>query len=319
MKPSHTFGLVLLAVAATVAIEESRMAQLRSRLDSLEASASKAAASSGSPASGSTVATDSEPQPSRVRERPDAKPDATAKKAEEDDDSEDLSKTVRKMWENPAGRSMMNQGVKMAVAMMYGDFIEGLELSKEETEYFRNLLGQEMADQQEIGIKMMSASPEEQTKLAEEISKRAKDNEEEIKKFLNNEEDYKKFQAYKDRLPERQQLDGLRATMASKQVSLDPASEEKLVEAMHRARTQPNVVDYSGAKGFEELSKGNAVEAFEENWARQQENLKKEVSGVLDEKQMEAFTEYQQQMKEFQLMGIKMVAGKKGQDGDSEE
>ncbi|QJE96210.1 hypothetical protein [Luteolibacter luteus] len=318
MKPSHTFGLVLLAIAATVAIEESRMAQLRAHLDRVEASIAKtpAGGKAEAPATASLTADD---QPTRVRERPDAKPDATAKKAGEDDGSEDLSKTVRKMWENPAGRSMMNQGVKMAVAMMYGDFIDGLELSKEETEYFRNLLGQEMADQQEIGMKMMSASPEEQAKLAEEISKRAKDNEEEIKKFLNSEEDYKKFQAYKDRLPERQQLDGLRATMASKQVALDPADEEKLVEAMHRARTQPNVVDYSGAKGFEEISKGNAVEAFEQNWTRQQENLKKEVSGVLNEKQMEAFTEYQEQMKEFQLMGIKMVAGKKGQADEAED
>jgi len=309
MKSSHTFGLVLLAVLATVAIEESRMAQLRSRLENVEAPATKTpAAGSGDTTASTPTAPGAEAQPSRVRERPEAKPDATAKEGE---DSEDFSRTVRKMWENPAGKSMMNQGVKMAVAMMYGDFIDGLELTKEETEYFRNLLGKEMSDQQELGMKMMGASPEEQTKLAEEISKRTKENEESIKAFLNNEEDYKKFQTFKDRLPERQQLDGLRASMASKEVPLDAAGEEKLVEAMYRARTQPNVVDYSGAKGFEQLSKGNAVEAFEQNWARQQENLKKEVGGVLNEKQMQAFTEYQEQMKEFQMMGIKMMSGNK--------
>jgi hypothetical protein len=315
MKPSHTFGLVLLAVLATVGIEESRMAQLRSRLENVEASAAKAPQDSSGAAANSPTALSQETQPTRVRERPDAKPEATAKAAEEE--SGDFSKTVRKMWENPAGKSMMNQGVKMAVAMMYGDFIDGMELTKEETEYFRNLLGKEMSDQQEIGMKMMGASPEEQTKLAEEITKRAEESEEAIKAFLNSEEDYKKFQTFKERLPERQQLDGLRSMMASKEVPLDGAGEEKLVEAMHKARTQPNVVDYNGPKAFEELSKGNAVEAFEQNWARQQENLKKEVSGVLNEKQMQAFVEYQEQMKEFQLMGIKMMAGK--QDKDAEE
>ena len=307
MKPSHTFGLVLLAVLATVAIEESRMAQLRSRMESVEAGAAKTAAGTG----GSPAAVPAAPDtgtPTRVRERPASKPDVTA---ETEDDSDDLSRTVRKMWENPAGKSMMNQGAKMAVAMMYGDFIDELGLTKEEGEYFRNLLGKEISDQQEIGMKMMGASGEEQAKLAEELAKRAKENEEAIKSFLNNEEDHKRFQAFKERLPERQQLDGLRAAMASKEVPLDPASEERLVEAMHRARTRPDVVDYSGVKGFQELSKGNAVEAFEQNWARQQENLKKEVSGVLNEKQLQGFVEYQTQMKEFQLMGIKMMSGKK--------
>ena len=124
MKPSHTFGLVLLAIAATVAIEESRMAKLRSHLESVEASIAKTPAPGSKAEAISPASLTADAQSTRVRERPEAKPDATAQKAEEDDGSEDLSKTVRKMWENPAGRSMMNQGVKMAVAMMYGDFIE---------------------------------------------------------------------------------------------------------------------------------------------------------------------------------------------------
>jgi hypothetical protein len=205
----------------------------------------------------------------------------------------------------------MNQGVKMAVAMMYGDFIDGMDLTKEEAEYFKTLLGKEMADQQEIGMKMMGASAEERTQLAGEITKRAKENEEAIKAFLNNEEDYKKFETFKERLPERQQLDGIRSLMASQEVPLDAASEEKLVEAMHRARTQPNTADFSGPDAFSEMAKGNAVERFEESWTRQQETLRKEVSGVLNEKQMKAFGDYQVQMKEFQLMGIKMMSGKK--------
>ena len=298
----------MLAVLATVAIEESRLASLRSRLEKVEESVAKSplpAAASATPASSGA----SEAQSARVRERPIEKP-GDAKVAEADEAGE-FGKTVRKMWENPAGKSMMNQGMKMAVAMMYGDFIDGLDLSKEEAEYFRNLLGKEMTDQQEIGMKMMGASKEERTKLAEEITKRAKENEEAVKAFLNSEEDYKKFQAYKERLPERQQLDGIRAAMAAQQTPLDAATEEKLMDAMHKARTQPNMVDYNGPKGFEEIAKGDAAAAFEQNWTRQQENLKKEVSGILDEKQMEAFTEYQKQMKEFQLMGIKMLDGSK--------
>ena len=211
---------------------------------------------------------------------------------------------------------MMNQGVKMAVAMMYGDFIDGLGLSKEEADYFRELLGKDMTDQQEIGMKMMGASQEERMELASEIAKRAKENEEAVKTFLNSEEDYNKFQAFKDQLPERQQLDGIRTHLASQQAPLDPAAEEKLVEAMQRARKQANATNFSGPEGFEELAKGDAVARFEQDWARQQEIVKKEVGSVLDEKQMKAFFEYQEQMKEFQLMGLKMISGQKEEAGE---
>ena len=310
MKPSHCFVIVVLAVLATAAIEESRMASLRARLEQIgTTAATKAPAAASDPLAGSSQAAPAAP-PTRVRERP-TEP-AEAGEAEEST-SADFAKTVRKMWDNPAGKSMMNQGVKMAVAMMYGDFIDDLGLSKEEADYIRDLLGKGLIDQQEVGMKMMGASPEERTKLAQEIDKRSKENEEAIKAFLNNEEDYRKFTTYKDRLPERQQLDGLRSLMASQQVPLDAASEEKLVEAMHRARTQSGTSDFNGPKGFEEIAKGDVVERFEQDWGRQQEILRKEAGGILDEKEMKAFIEYQEQMKEFQLMGLKMISGKQGQ------
>ena len=82
---------------------------------------------------------------------------------------------------------------------------------------------------------------------------------------------------------------------------------------MHRARTQSGTSDFNGPKGFEEIAKGDVVERFEQDWGRQQEVLRKEAGGILDEKQMKAFIEYQEQMKEFQLMGLKMISGKQGQ------
>ncbi len=312
MKPPAVFGLVLVAVLATVAIEESRIASLRARLE--QAEPVKSAAAVPGPAASPAASAPEPSRPTRAGERPAAP--ASGAKAAEGDEPGDFARTVRKMWDNPAGKSMMNQGVKMAVAMMYGDFIDGLGLSKEEADYFRELLGKDMTDQQEIGMKMMGASQEERMELASEIAKRAKENEEAVKTFLNSEEDYNKFQAFKDQLPERQQLDGIRTHLASQQAPLDPAAEEKLVEAMQRARKQANATNFSGPEGFEELAKGDAVARFEQDWARQQEIVKKEVGSVLDEKQMKAFFEYQEQMKEFQLMGLKMISGQKEEAGE---
>src|SRR5690606_20030867 len=125
--------------------------------------------------------------------------------------------------------------------------------------------------------------------------------------FLNCEEDYARYQSYKERLPERQQLEGLRSAMASNEVPLDETTEEQLVDAMYRAGTQPQVTDFNGAAGMEALARGNMVEEFQKSWELQQEALRIELNAILDEKQREAFFEHQEQMKEFQLMSIKMA------------
>jgi uncharacterized protein with von Willebrand factor type A (vWA) domain len=60
------------------------------------------------------------------------------------------------------------------------DFIDGLNLSKEEGEYFKNLLGKEMSDQQAIGMKLMGSAKEERKALGEEMTNLAADSEAEI-------------------------------------------------------------------------------------------------------------------------------------------
>jgi hypothetical protein len=302
IKTTHAIALVAASVLITVAIEESRIASMRAGAgneNKTTAAPAKADDTADSETSGENTA------PARTKSRPEMKPAPLGKAT--DSDEESLAKSVRKMWDNPAGKSMMKQGVKMAVAMMYQDFIDGLELTKEETDYFKNLLGREMADQQELGMKMMGATAEERKSLAEEITKRSKDNEEEIKKFLNSDEDFKKYNDYKNHLPERQQLDGIRTAMSGKGLPLDAETETRLVDAMYRARTESEAPDLTGPAGMDELAKGNIVETYEKSWAIQQEALRAETSKILSEAQIGAFYEYQQQAKEMQLMGLKMT------------
>ncbi|HEY1122756.1 MAG TPA: hypothetical protein VGE67_14190, partial [Haloferula sp.] len=304
MKPLPTFGIVAAAIALTVAIEESRISDLRQQLTESaknvaalqsialkDASAAPAIANTPSPAA-PTKASD---RPAKSAPVADEKPDI---------DEEGLGKTVRKMWDNPAGKAMMNQGVKVAVAMMYEDFIESMNLSKEEKDYFKNLLGQGMADQQEIGMKMMNATPEERTALAKEIEERKKANDEAIKAFLNSEEDSKRFTDYQNRLPERQQLEGVRATFAAKNATMDADTEAKLVEAMYNVRTTSKGTDFSGPDAWSKMADGGLVKNFEQNWDNQEQTLMKEADTILDDTQLAAFKEYRQQLKEMQLMSM---------------
>lgn len=306
MKTSHAAALVVASVLITIAVEESRISSLRAKLESALNSSTPSVKAAKPAAPQAEAGTDSAPVRTKSQERPETarvEPKPADSKPVEDE----LTSTVRKMWDNPAGKSMMNQGVKMAVSMMYQDFIDGMGFSKEETDYFKNLLGKEMAGQQEIGMKLMSATPEERAALMEEQRKLIQQNDEDIKKFLNNDEDYKKYTDFKNHLPEHQQLEGIRATMSGKGVPLDAETEQRLVDAMYKARTTAGAPDLSGAEGLEALSAGNITETFEKTWASQQETLNKEVSGFLSPEQMTAFSDYQKQLKEMQLMGLKMA------------
>lgn len=299
MKTSHAIGLAAAAVMITVAIEESRIAALRS--------GGKPGETILTSRPMSTLAGSSSPmdEPVRAKKRAELKPAAPDKAPAAMEES--FARTARKMWENPAGKSMMNQGVKVAVAMLYEDFIDGLDLSEEEEDYFKTLLGKEISGQQELGMKMISATPGEREALAEEMAERGKTTEEEIKTFLNNGEDYRKLTDYKSRMPERQQLDGIRMAMETKGAPLDADTETRLLDAMHKVRTETKAPDLSGPGAMSDLANGNLVAEYEQSWRRQQDALHLETATILSPAQLEAFQEYQNQVKEMQLMSLKMA------------
>jgi hypothetical protein len=304
MKTLHAAGLVVAAVAITLAIEESRIAALRGI----------AAPVASSPAEPATA------KSAKPRRSQPADPGTAATKSAERSlpatgGDESFGKTVRKMWENPAGKAMMNQGVKMAVALMYEDFIGSLGLTAEENDYLKTLLGKDIADQQELGLTMMSATPEERAALAKEIEARAKENKESIKTFLNSDEDFTRFTDYQNRLPERQQLDGIRAAFAAKQTPLDDATEARLVEAMYQARTTADAPNLTGPDAFTKMADGGLVKTFEQGWEAQEKTLMKEAGDILEPAQLVAFKEYRQQLKEMQLMSMKMAEKMMSGDG----
>lgn len=302
MKTSHAVGLAAACVLVTVAIEETRISSLR---QSVKTEYTGSAIASKTPATADAVSTAGAEAPAKTKSRSETGPASPAKPAEAPDES--FANTARKMFDNPAGKSILSQQAKMMVNMTYQDLVDDMGLSKEEEDYFKTLLGKEITDQQELGLKMLSASPEERKTLSADMEKRAADTKEEVKKFLNSEEDYKKFTDYKERLPEKQQLAGIQATMSGAGVSMDADTEANLLDAMYRARTETKGPDFSGPGAMEEFAKGNITETFEKSWQAQQDALRNEAGKFLNEAQMKAFQDYQKQMKEMQLMGLKMA------------
>ncbi|MBN8457135.1 MAG: hypothetical protein J0M04_04765 [Verrucomicrobia bacterium] len=300
MKTPYAIGAVVTAVLITVLIEESRISKIRHE-GQPQATPTATAANTGTQSGDKSGPEPRETPANRTNKKPSPAPKPP------ETDTATLAKTARKMWDSPAGRSMMNQGVKIAVTMMYDDFIKGLDLTKEEAEYFGNLLGNEMSRQQEIGMKLMGASAEERKTLTDEMKRVTEETDAAIRKFLNDDEDYNSFTAYKDRLPERQQISGIRATMESKGAPLDAATETRLVEAMFKARTETAAPDLSGPGALEEMAKGTLTETFERTWQAQQDTLRTQTTEFLTQAQQAAFEEYQKSMKEMQLMSLKLA------------
>lgn len=300
MRNSYTICLVVTAVLITVAVEEFRFSSMSKR-DQVTKSTALTEPSSVAPAKIGEVAE------AAIRTKSQVRPEATAAKTDTEPAKDSFAQTARKMWDNPAGKSMMSQGIKIAVAMQYDDFIDKLHLSKEESDYFKNLLAKEAADQQELGMKLLGATESERKDLAEEISKRGVDSQAEIKKFLNSGDDYQAFTDYKNHLPERQQLEGIRNMMATNGSPLAADAEDKLLDAMYQARTNTKGPDLSGPGAIETMMEGNITEVFEKSWDAQQETLRGSAGKILNREQLKAFEDYQKQAKEMQMMALKMA------------
>jgi hypothetical protein len=318
---SGTWAVMLVAaIAIVVGIEEWRISGLRGEIAKLSEQETAEPGARGTarhmPAGDSLAA-----KPSRSGRAPDAADDDdTPAPPDRDDGEESLNKTLRKMVDNPATKAMMNQGVKAMAGMWFKDLVKEFDLNDEEEDYFINLVAGGFAEQQTIGLKMMDTKTDEERKaLKEEIETAKRETKESIKEFLNNEEDWQAYQDYEDRLPERQQLDGLRATMAQAGQPLSPEQEGQVVEAMYRARKSgTDSIDWEGSGGMEAMASGNAVELFERDWEANRKKTVDEVSTVLEGEQLDAFGNYLEQAKEMQLMGIRMAENMFSAAGDDD-
>lgn len=294
-------GLVLVVLV----VEEWRLGRLQSRLADLERKlATEEVPGPGATSRHMTPSVPGESASRTERSTRDKRPEPAR-----ESEAGDLGGTLRKMAENPVSRAMMNQGMKAMASMWYSDLVEGFGLSDEEKDYFLDLVAGGMSGQQQIGMKMMSAKDEAARKaLIEEMEQVKEDSKAAVAEFLNNEEDMEIFEAFEDRLPERQQLEGLRAAMDAAEAPLTSEQEGQVVEAMYEARTSmDDMTNWQGPEAMDVLASGNAEGKFEEEWGTSAATVAAKVDGILDRRQMEAFRGYQEQMKEMQLMGIRMA------------
>lgn len=292
MKSRFAIGLVVVLVLIAVVVVVSRMSAPEPET---QQAGGKGSVAADGPESG----------PARTKSRAELNPDSP--ETPEAADEEPPATSGRKMWDQPADDAEIHQAVQTVVKLLYTDLIKGLNLNEEEAGFFKTLLGKGYTKTQELGFKMREASEEERQALVEEMTRSEEANDKAIREFLNNDEDFQRYTDYKDRLPERQQIGRIRATMSSSKVPLDDETADRLMEAMHRVRKDSSGPDFYGPDAIEEVAKGGYEESFMASWEASQEALRPMVSNILNPEQLEAFQEYQKQMRDMKLKGLKTI------------
>lgn len=292
---------------ALVIVQETRIQSLKNQGAGSEPAATPAGqrspASSPAPEGGRP-----DPASPRLAERGSPEPPP----APADREASEMGRTLRQMSENPVGQAMMSQGVKAMASVLYQDLIDEFALSDEEAGYFLDLQASMFARQQQLSMQMMGAGDAaERESIIGEIETMKDEHNEAVKTFLNHDEDFARYEAFEKRLPERQQLDGIRSSMEAAGAPLEAGQEDALVEAMYEARhaqsSGSSATDWNGTEGIEAIARGDAQQRFEQEWENNSRRTLEGAGEVLDAGQLAAFEAYLEQMKEVQLMGLKMA------------
>jgi hypothetical protein len=295
-------GLLLAAaaLAAVVVVEEARIAGLRRELADLKSATPPPARPHREPgAAGAAAGTEAALATKRGRAEPAAEhPSGAAPGAAE---------SLRRIVGNPAARPMMNQAHKALAGAWYADLIKRLDLTQSEAEHFVALLAGGMADQQDLGAKLLTAADDAtRADWQQQLQQKTEAQEKAVREFLNDDGDFKAYQEFSASLPERQQLDGIRNMLKDAADPLTPEQESGLVDAMHAARTRAMPEERWGASQANYLAP-DAEQRFERDWAAMQQSLRQELGDLLDPRQSEAFFRYQEMFKEMQLGSIRMA------------
>lgn len=297
-------GLVTILVTAVV-IQHTVIQSHRDRITALEEMLSTASTGENPPAGNRQTAVSP------------TGPDMTGKAANrlqpgavpDDPDRESLGQSLRRMSDNPAGRAMMDQGIRAMSAVWFADLVDQFGLTREEEDYFLRLVAGGMSRQQQLGMKMITAETDrERAALKVELEESRETSRNAIRDFLNDDDDFAAYEIYDKQLPERQQIEGLRNTMLEAGAPLSREQEQEVIAAMYKVRTtRVDTTDWQGPGGMEAIASGHAAEKFEREWEEAARVTRAEVAGILEGEQLEAFRRFQNQIKDMQLMSIRMA------------
>jgi hypothetical protein len=224
------------------------------------------------------------------------------------------------MFSDPKMRDVMKSQARMGIDMMYRDLYDLLDLPEPQRSQFEKLINEKATAGMEAAFAMMGGdkSPEERKAAAEEVKKLVDETDTKIKDLLGQ-EDYDKVKRYEDSQMERMQLKTFTGMLTSKDLSLDEATESKLMDAMFQERTKfPFASDYIDQQNpdISRFTPEN-TERFNEEYTQLNDRIAKRAESILSPQQFEVFRESQTQQVNMIKMQMEMGARMFGGGGET--
>lgn len=230
-----------------------------------------------------------------------------ATKAEQSPE-EMIGALMKAFSESEAGQKMAQaQNVKRA-KRVFKPLLSEYNFSEEEEEHFLTIAGAEAGAQDELWGKLMFAKEEDRESVMQEWEDASAQRRQEMESFLNSDEDWKRYQEYEERLPEYEQMNGLREAMVEAGHPLNEGQESQLVEVMYTTRVQSGISQrWEGRGVLTQISEPGIVQRLETDWSAGQGQLNSEVGQVLSAEQVQVFSAAQQDMLEEVTQGLGFV------------
>ncbi|MGB6219622.1 hypothetical protein [Haloferula sp.] len=290
MKPQYVIALVVVAVLATVVIEETRISKMRAEIIRLQALPDSRPAPEPEPAE-PAVEIPPSPEPS-IEPTPEVAPAPAAT----------LGRVIPKDFPDPDDAT-----IKRLAVDPYSDFAYEIGLNNRERAYLDELLAQRTRALQETAAKWMAADSSGRDDLEDDITLIIANSDDQIATFLNNEQDAKAFANYHAMQPEREQLTAMAADLDAAGATLEIEKEKQLIEALYQARVGTGSLDWNSTAGLIALDEGGTLEQFETEWTAQGNALKGLLPKFLSETEMTAVLLSREQRKAEMIASLELV------------
>ncbi|MFC7338278.1 hypothetical protein ACFQY0_13875 [Haloferula chungangensis] len=288
MKPQHTIAFVVVAVLATVVIEETRISKMRAEIIRLQAIPRDTPSDIEALVSESPEIIELEPK----TQEPTPEPEPTLEADAESPALPSTGRIIPSDFPEPDKETV----AKLALSS-YSDFALETGLSNRELAYLTDLLEHRKNTLQDTASKWLTSPPSERSALEDTMTLVVAKSDEEIATFLGNPTDAKAFARYHAMQPERDQVAAMAALLDEAGATLDMEKEKQLVETLHQARVGTGSIDWNSPAGLRAIGEGGANERFEKEWQAQSEALAGLLPKFLSESEAAAVLQSREGMK----------------------
>ncbi|MEP4078086.1 hypothetical protein [Haloferula sp.] len=298
MKPQHVIALVVVAVLATVAIEETRISKMRAEIIRLQA-----------------IPTD---KPSKVEAIVNASEEGSLAPEESEETATPEDTTPKLVVPSPqapiSGRVIFEDfadpdeaTIKQLALSSYSDFCYEFNLNNRERAYLDDLLKRRTNSLQDTAAQWMAAPPSERPAFEDMMTLIVAKSDDAIATFLNNEADAKAFASYHAMQPEREQLTAMASSLDSAGATLEMEKEKQLVEALYQARVGTGSLDWNSPAGLKAIGEGGSLDRLEKEWIEQSKALAGLLPKFLTETEASAVLQSREALKPATIDSIKSV------------